>query len=135
VIKHQYLLHGQVLESVSNAKYLGLDLSTDLNFNTHISRVTSNANRTLGFIKRNITTTNQKVRELAYKTLVRPQVEYVSTVWSPHTKSNIKKVEMVQRRAIRWVKSDYSPLSSVTAMQEDLGWRSLEHRRLDCKLI
>jgi hypothetical protein len=39
------------------------------------------------------------------------------------------------RLAIRWVKRDYSPLSSVTAMQEELGWQSLEHCRLDCKLI
>ena len=42
---------------------------------------------------------------------------------------------MVQRRAIRWVSRDYSPLSSVTAMQDNLGWRSLEHRRYDCRLI
>jgi len=135
VIKHQYLLHGQILESASNAKYLGLDLSSDLSFNTHINRITSQANRSLGFIKRNITTKNKKVRELAYKSLVRPQVEYASTIWSPYTKSKIHQVEMVQRRTARWVTNDYSPLSSVTAMQEVLGWRSLEHRRLDCRLI
>ena len=135
IIKHKYMLHGQILESVTNAKYLGLDLSADLKFNTHISRITSNANRSLGFIKRNVITKNEKVKELAYKSLVRPQVEYASTIWSPYTKTNIDKVEMIQRRAIRWVKRDYSPHSSVTAMQEELGWRSLEHRRLDCRLI
>ena len=29
------------------------------------------------------------VREAAYKTLVRPQLEYGTTVWSPYTQSNI----------------------------------------------
>lgn len=135
VINNKYFLHGQALTSVPSSKYLGLDLSTDLNYNTHISRITSNANKTLGFIKRNINTKNEKVKQLAYKSLVRPQLEYASTVWSPYTQSNIQKIEMVQRRAIRWVKQDYSPLSSVTAMQKDLGWRSLEHRRLDFRLI
>ena len=85
--KHQYLLHGQVLESVSNAKYLGLDLSSDLSCNNHISRITTNANKTL--LKRNIATKNEKVKQLAYKCLVRPLVEYASIIWSPYTKGNI----------------------------------------------
>ena len=55
------------------------------------------ANRTLCFVK----TKNQSVEELAYKTLIRPQVEYTSTVWSPFTKQNIQKVEMLQRTAAR----------------------------------
>ena len=134
-IKHKYILHGQALESVTSAKYLGLDISSDLSYNTHISRVTNTAYKTLGFLKRNITTKNEKVKQLAYKSLVRPQVEFASSIWSPHTKANIRKVEMIQRRAVRWVKRDYSPLSSVTAMQDGLGWRTLEHRRIDFRII
>ena len=49
------------------------------------------ASRTLGFVKRNIKTKNQSVKKLAYKALVRHQVEYASTVWSPFTKQNIRK--------------------------------------------
>ena len=134
-IKYQYLLHGQALESVPNAKYLGLDLSSDLSYNNHISRITTTANKSLGFLKRNITTKNENVKQLAYKSLVRPQVEYASSIWSPYTKVNIQRVEMVQRRAVRWIKRDYSPLSSVTAMQDNLGLRTLEHRRIDFRLI
>ena len=92
------------------------------------------ANRTLGFVKRNIKTKNQSVKELAYKTIVRPQVEYASTVWSLFTKQNIQKVETVQRRASRWVTSRYSSYDSVTEMLTDLGWRSLENRRINARL-
>ena len=63
---------------------------------------------------------------MAYKTLVRPLVEYSSSVWSPYTKSNIARLEMVQRRAARWTLSEYSPYASVTQMLQSLGWRSLE---------
>ena len=130
-----YILHGQILESVTSAKYLGVDIAADLNWNNHISRITTTANKTLGFIKRNIISNNEQVKSLAYKTLVRPQLEYASTIWHPHTHANTHKIEMVQRRALRWVSRDFSPLSSVTAMQERLGWRSLEHRRLDSRLV
>ena len=71
---------------------------------------------------------------MAYKTLVRPLVEYSSSVWSPYTKSNIARLEMVQRRAARWTLSEYSPYSSVTQMLQSLGWRSLEQRRSDSRL-
>ena len=45
------------------------------------------------------------------------------------------KIEMVQRRAARWVTNDYSPYSSVSNMLSNLGWRSLEKRRYDARLI
>ena len=77
---------------------------------------------------------NPELREMAYKTLVRLLVEYSSSVWSPYTKSNIARLEMIQRRAARWTLSEYSPYASVTQMLQSLGWRSLEQRRSDSRL-
>ena len=134
-LQSQYTLHGQVLESVDSAKYLGVTISQDLNWNNHINNIIGKANRTLGFVKRNVKTRNEPVKELAYKTLVRPQVEYASSIWNPYTKQNINKIEMIQRRAARWVKNNYSPYDSVSNMLDGLGWRSLENRRLDSRLV
>ena len=53
----------------------------------------------------------------------------------PSTKVNIDKIEMTKRRAAHWVKSNYSSYDSVTEMLHDLGWRSLEQRRHDARLI
>ena len=62
----------------------------------HINRISANVNRTLGFFKRNM-----KIKHTAaYTTLVRSQVEYASSVWSPYTRVSINKIEMVQRRAV-----------------------------------
>ena len=119
---------------VWTAKYLGVTISKDLSWDSHIENITVSANRTLGFIKRNIKTKNQEIRTIAYNTLVRPQVGYASSVWSPYTKENINKIEMLQRRAARWVCNDYSPYSSVTDMLSNLGWRSLELRRYDSRI-
>jgi hypothetical protein len=35
------------------------------------------------FVKRNVKTNSIKTKELAYKTYVRPKVEYCSVVWDP----------------------------------------------------
>ena len=133
--QHIYMLHGQVLEAMDHAKYLGVDISKDLSWNTHINRISTNANRTLGFLKRNIKTKNTAICTAAYQTLVRPQVKYASKVWSPFTQTYINKIEMVQRRAVLWVNSNYYTYASVSSMLDSLGWRSLEDRRADARLI
>ena len=92
------------------------------------------ASRSLGSLKRKIRSKNPELRKMAYKTFVRPLVEYSSSVWSPYTKSNIARLEMVQHRAACWTLSEYSPYASVTQMLQSLGWRSLEQRRSDSRL-
>ena len=54
VIKTQYMLHGQILETVSQAKYLGITITSDLRWNAHINNMSLKANRSLGFLRRNI---------------------------------------------------------------------------------
>ena len=131
----RYFLHGQVLETVASSKYLGVNISNDLSWNSHVQRVCASANRTLGFLKRNIRSKDPGLRETAYKALVRPQVEYSSPVWSPYTKRSIDQIEMVQRRAARWTLGNYSTYASVTDMVQTLGWRPLEARRSDARLV
>ena len=106
-VPSQHLLHGQVMESVAGSKYLGMEISSNLSFNGHIQNKTTSASRSLGFLKRNTMSKNPELREMAYKTVVRPLVEYSSSVWSPYTKSNIARLVIVQRRAARWTLSEY----------------------------
>ena len=64
------------------------------------------------------------------ESLVRPHVEYESVAWSPFEKRHIQALEAVQRCAIRFVCSDYSEFSSVTFMQDSLGWDTFEVSRM-----
>ena len=49
-IQASYKLEGTVLENVESIKYLGVTITKDLKWNTHISNVCIKANRTLGFL-------------------------------------------------------------------------------------
>ena len=119
---------------MTSAKYLGVNFTSGLSWNHHVDEITSKANKCLGFLRRNLNISNCKAKETAYKSLVRPIVEYASPVWDPHTANNIDKIEMVQRRAARFVKNRYRQTSSVTSMLNELQWRSLRNRRADSKL-
>ena len=53
-IQANYSLEGTVLENVESIKYLGVTITNDLKWNTHISNGCTQANRTPGFLRRNL---------------------------------------------------------------------------------
>lgn len=81
IIKSNYHLHGHTLQVVDKAKYLGITICHDLRWNEHISNITNKANRSLAFLRRNLRISCPKLKSTAYKALVRPLLEYSSTVW------------------------------------------------------
>jgi len=66
------------------------------------------ANSTRAFIHRNTRSCPRKVKATAtaYTSFVRPQMEYASTVWGPHTANYINQIEAVQKRAARSVMNE-----------------------------
>jgi hypothetical protein len=129
--RFEYKLGENVLSETDCHPYLGVHITNKLTWNKHIQQTTSKANRTLGFIKRNLHSCPKQTKESAYKTLVRPLVEYTSAVWDPHTKDLTNQIEMIQRRAARFVCNDYTSRSPgcVTDMLNSLEWESLANRR------
>ena len=62
-----YTLHDQILERVTSTKYLGVILETKLDFTQHIESICAKANKTLGFLRRNLKVCSSRTKELAYK--------------------------------------------------------------------
>ena len=133
-ITHTYKLHDHVLKHVETAKYLGCTINKELNWGEHITNITNKANRNLSFVRRNLYIASTKTKETAYQSLVRPSVEFASTVWDPYEKGDIHRLEMVQRRGARFVKNRYHNRSSVTEMLGELQWKSLQDRRREARL-
>ena len=50
-----YRLHDQELEVVDSSKYLGVKVTSNLTWSSHIADVAGKANRSLGFLRRNFT--------------------------------------------------------------------------------
>ena len=79
-IQFSYTLNQQILEQVQSAKYLGLTITDNLDWGQHISEITCKATKTLGFFRRNLALAPRHTKEVAYKTLVRPQLEYAAPI-------------------------------------------------------
>ena len=76
------------------------------------------------------------MKEAAYKTLMRPVLEYGSTVWDPHFNGLNDELENVQKRAARFETRNYSyETGSMTGILEELKWETLQKRRTNNRLI
>ena len=102
----------------------------DLSWHSHVAKVSAKGNKSLGFIRRNIRTSSKATKTLAYQTLVRPSLEYASCVWAPHLKHLREAIEKIQRRAERYACGIYEQKAPITDTQTELGWDTLEQRRL-----
>ena len=134
-VKYSYTVHGHQLEHADTFKYLGVTIQSDLKWDSHINSITTKANKTLGFLRRNINISSTTVKEQVYKSLVRPSLEYACSVWNPYTKENITQLEQVQCKTARYVTNRSHNTSSVNNMIEHLNWRSLADRRSDARLV
>ena len=135
-IHPSYTLEGTDLENVESIKYFGVKITNDLRWNTHVSNVCTKANRTLGFLRRNLYSCPQDVKEAAYKELVRPVLDYVSSILDPPGVVLQEELESVQKRAARFVTGNYSyETGSMTGILGLLKWESLKKMRKDNRLI
>ena len=132
---HDYTLHQQTLENVQSAKYLGITITENIDWGQHISDISSKATKTLGFLRRNLAFEPRSTKEVAYKTLVCPKLEYTAPIWSPYCKTQIQQVEKVQRMAARWTCRSWRNTSSVGEMLDKLQWPTLESRRDHSSLL
>ena len=73
---------------------------------------------------------DRKLKLKCYNTYVRPILEYASSVWSPINQiSLIRKIEMVQHKAVCWICSNWDRGASVSNMEASLCMKKLENRQ------
>ena len=98
---HLYELMDTVLQNVTKAKYLGVWLSSNIDWDHQIGTVTNKANTSLHFISCNLSGCSRSAREHKVRSLTMPHLQYCCTVWDPHKKRFKDQLEMVNRRAAR----------------------------------
>ena len=87
------------------------------------------------FFRRNLALAPRHTNEAAYKTLVRPQLEYAAPIWHPCHDTETEMVEKVQKTAAMWTCRRWRNQGSVGDMLDEHKWSSLKDRRVKSSLI
>ena len=112
---------------------LGVTIDTNLRFKIHINTITQKASQRSALIKRCFLLRNANNLTQAFKTYVRPILEYGSTTWSPSYGTQIMQIESVQRHFTKFITGCHH--LSYPDRLKFLHLQSLEHRRLLADLI
>ena len=126
---HQYYLSNEMLKCVDSYTDLGVNMSRDLSRSNHVDASVNKANKVLGLLKRTVGSKNREMFSVLYRSLVRPLLEYASSVWSPYLVKDKLAYESIQRRASRIALGKKRRELSYEERCELLGWSTLERRR------
>jgi hypothetical protein len=103
-LPHRYLL---TLSTTHRSQYalriknLGVTVSNDLSWNSHILHVTSAALRLVRQLHRAIPSPSITMIKQLYVTLIRPKIEYAQPAISPSVTA-LSQLERVQRKCTKW---------------------------------
>ena len=122
------------ISRVYSYKYLGLIFTCTLSWLVHINQAISKAKRLLGLIYRQFYHYSSSSTLLSlYITIVRPILEYGSTIWDPLSTALSTSVGKVQFFALKIISKTWS--TSYSNLLSSVNISSLEHRRRSAKLL
>ena len=84
-------------------------VSDNLSWSNHLTHVTNKAYKKLGLLRRSLCyNNNTSTKKRLYVSLNRSQLLYCFQIWRPYLRKDIKLIENVQRRAIKFILHDYT---------------------------
>ena len=98
---YTYELKGLELKAVNQHKDLGLIVSSDLKWATHIAQTVKRANSLIYLVQRAFSNTSVDMISKIYKSFIRPKLEYAHSIYCPYYVGDIELMERVQRRVTR----------------------------------
>lgn len=136
-IQYTYSINNTPLHYVAKYKDLGIIFQNNLLFDLHRNEIEQKAFRRLGMVIRNSKSISDlDVIKMLYLTLVRPILEYGSTIWLPLTQCGKKALERIQARFVRYLfhkENKFYPLYphyiEYELLAENLPIETLEQRR------
>ena len=116
------------LETRPCADYLGVCIDNQLSWKEQVKKVTGRAYGALRNLRQVKHSLPLHTKNLLYRALVLPIVEYCSVVWDPSTAILKAKLERVQNYAAHLI-LDKPPWTSSEKLRNTLNWQTLEERR------
>ena len=125
----QITCEGSVVSRVSNVKYLGVQLNENLDGRSYAECVIKRCAGRLSFLYRNAAFLDLNCRRIMCSALIQPYLDYCSASWySGLTKQLQDKLDVLQRRMVRFIFS-YHPMQHVgNAELKKLSWLSIPDR-------
>ena len=96
-------MNNTTLEQSPKLTDLGVQLTGTLKAAKHLESRPAKANRTFGFLKRNLSENMEtRVKICAHKSLILPLITFASSTWHP-SRGSMRLMECFQKSALEWI--------------------------------
>ena len=123
----------QTISEVRTHKHLGIVFSSDCSWTSHFAYIKQKAWTRINIMRKLQYTLDRKSLEIIYASFIRPIIEYGDVVWTNCSTADKHDLDMIQHEAARIV-TGCTKLVSLSTLQQEVGWESLEERRNKHKL-
>lgn len=128
------IMSNNIIEDVISHDHLGVTLTSNLSWRSHIWKIHQKASKKINMIKGLKFKLGRSTLETLYKSLIRSTLEYADVVWDGCSKSDSDLLESLQFEAARIVTGAMKGTHRENLLCET-AWVTLKNRRKDHKLI
>ena len=122
-----------VINFVGSHKHLGVTLSSNGQWHTHVENTVSSATRILGIMRKLKYSLCRNALNQMYMSYMLPVIEYASVVWGGCSERDSQTLQKIQNEAARLV-TGLTRSVSLENLYKECGWASLSQRRHQNKL-
>jgi hypothetical protein len=127
-------MNNSQISEVTTHKHLGIFLSNNCTWHSHIDYIKSKAWKKLNIMRRLSFQLDRKALEVIYLSFVRPLLEYGDVIWDNCTNNEKDDLDKIQIEAAR-ICTGATKLISLNKLSSEIAWESLQSRRTKHKLI
>jgi hypothetical protein len=119
-------MNSKRLSLVEETKILGVMIDSDLSFKSHINTIAKNTTKVVSILSKARYYLPVFSLNLIYKSLIQSKFIYASNLWGFTYKSNVKRLELVQKRAAKTILFKKGDQNSAPLFKE-LKWLKIEN--------
>lgn len=118
-------IQNNVIEIVTEIKYLGVIIVPDLKFDKHVDYICKKISKKIGFLYRVSAFLSKWTRLTIYNTIILPHFLFCSTIIYLSNSDDKKRLQLLQNRAMRIILS-HDRYQNIESMLRELNWLPVE---------
>jgi hypothetical protein len=133
-VQQEVMINGEPIEQVDSMKYLGVVIDNRLSFGPHVDFTAKKVAKKIGYMYRTCFGMDRWTKTIIYQTIVAPHFEYCSSILFLCNRTDIKKLQVLQNRAMRLIIgcNKYTPIAE---MLGELQWLNVHQKTIYNTLV
>lgn len=129
-------LNNQILPMVSDFKYLGIEIDSNLHWTKHVNKLCKVLGYKLSQLSRLRNNVPSDILRKIYNSGIQPIIDYALTVWGTTINVNINRVQRLQNYAARIISRNFDYINTRGIdLVKFLGWMSVKQRFLYFQIL